>query len=113
MRRVRRTSEHPFSPTRRQMLAGVGALALGALPAVASVPRDPDIIVIGAGAAGLAATRGLMEMGISVACIEAQNRIGGRAYTEHETFAAPYDRGCHWLTSAHVNPWIEFGRTNG
>lgn len=115
MSRWRRPNLRSRSPTRRELLAGAGAgaLALGVLPAAASAPRDPDIVVIGAGAAGLAATRSLMEMGISVACIEAQDRIGGRAYTEHETFGVPYDRGCHWLTASHMNPWIEFGRSNG
>ena len=117
MRRIYRPTARPVSPTRRQVLAGAGtgagALAFAALPVGASVPSDPDIVVIGAGAAGLAATRSLMEMGVSVACIEAQSRIGGRAYTEHKTFGVPYDRGCHWLTASHMNPWIEFGRTNG
>ncbi len=117
MPRTFRPSTRIALPTRRQVLAGAGvgagALALSALPVGASVPSDPDIVVIGAGAAGLAATRSLMGMGVSVACIEAQGRIGGRAYTEHETFGVPYDRGCHWLTASHMNPWIEFGRTNG
>ena len=109
----------PFSsvcrPTRREVLAGAGAaaLTLAAAPVTASVPSIADIVVVGAGAAGLAATRTLMEMGISVACIEAKNRIGGRAHTDHETFGVPYDRGCHWLSTSHVNPWIEFGQTSG
>ena len=45
--------------------------------------------------------------------IEAQNRIGGRAYTDHHTFGVPYDMGCHWLNYGNLNPWIDYGKTNG
>ena len=64
-----------------------------------------DILVIGAGAAGLAATRTLIERGLSVHCIEARDRIGGRAWTDTETFGVPFDRGCAWLHSGDINPW--------
>lgn len=66
---------------------------------------DPDVIVVGAGAAGLAATRTLMERGFSAIAIEARDRIGGRAWTDCETFGVPFDRGCAWLHSGDVNPW--------
>lgn len=42
---------------------------------------DFDAIVIGAGAAGLAAAHTLSEHGLSVAILEARDRIGGRIYT--------------------------------
>jgi monoamine oxidase len=42
-----------------------------------------DVLIIGAGAAGLAAARDLATAGIKVAVIEARERIGGRVYTEH------------------------------
>src|SRR4051794_21113577 len=32
------------------------------------------------------------------------DRIGGRAHTDYDTFGIPWDRGCHWLHSADVNP---------
>jgi monoamine oxidase len=66
---------------------------------------DHDVIVVGAGAAGLAATRTLLERGLSVVALEARDRIGGRAWTDSETFGVPFDRGCAWLHSAEVNPW--------
>jgi monoamine oxidase len=65
---------------------------------------DPDVIVVGAGAAGLAATRTLTERGLSVVALEARDRIGGRAWTDSETFGVPFDRGCAWLHSGDVNP---------
>jgi monoamine oxidase len=42
-----------------------------------------DVLVLGAGAAGLAAARALTDQGKRVAVIEARNRIGGRIFTQH------------------------------
>ena len=69
---------------------------------------NPDVIVIGAGAAGLAATSHLIENGYSVTCIEANNRIGGRVYTDNETFGVPYDIGAHWVQSGRYNPYKKY-----
>lgn len=66
---------------------------------------DLDLVVIGAGAAGLAAGRAAQEAGLAFAVIEATSRAGGRAYTEWDSFAAPFDHGCHWLHSASINPF--------
>ena len=74
---------------------------------------EPDVVVVGAGAAGLAAARSLLDAGLSVIVLEAEERIGGRAFTESETFGFPYDRGCHWLHHASTNPWIAYGKKNG
>ena len=43
-----------------------------------------DAVIVGAGAAGLAALRELHAAGLKVAALEALDRIGGRVYTEHE-----------------------------
>jgi len=67
--------------------------------------NNSDIVVIGAGAAGLAATRTLIGRGLSAVCVEARDRIGGRAWTDSETFGVPFDRGCAWLHSGDINPW--------
>jgi monoamine oxidase len=64
-----------------------------------------DIVVIGAGAAGLAATRTLIERGLSAICIEARERIGGPARTESETVGVPFDRRSAGLHSADIKPW--------
>ncbi|MEE2979953.1 MAG: FAD-dependent oxidoreductase, partial [Pseudomonadota bacterium] len=79
--------------TRRGVLAGL--LAASALPAWAQVvPANPDVAIVGAGSAGLAAARSLIDRGLSVVVLEARDRIGGRAWTENRTFGIPFDHGC-------------------
>src|SRR5512143_732869 len=67
---------------------------------------DPDVIVIGAGSAGLAAARTLMARGFAVQAIEARNRTGGRAWTDTARYGVPVDLGCAWLHSADINPYL-------
>ncbi len=43
----------------------------------------------------------------------ATDRIGGRAWTDTETFGVPWDRGCHWLHSADVNPFTPLADAYG
>lgn len=99
--------------SRRSFLAGLGAALVAPRFARAQLPSNPDVIVIGAGAAGLAATRMLMELGLEVLLIEASDRIGGRAYTETTTFGVPYDHGAHWLHVGGSNPFVAYGRKHG
>jgi monoamine oxidase len=74
---------------------------------------DHDVIVVGAGAAGLAATRTLLEAGLDVLCLEASGRIGGRVHTDHDIFGLPFDTGAHWLHNEAVNPFIALGQDMG
>jgi monoamine oxidase len=63
-----------------------------------------DTVIIGAGAAGLAAARRLKDAGAAFLIIEAKAHIGGRAVTDGATFGAPVDLGAHWLHSPALNP---------
>lgn len=71
---------------RRHFIAGLGAAsALALLPACATGRRDAasvrDVVVVGAGLAGLAAAHQLEAGGARVTVLEASSRIGGRLHT--------------------------------
>jgi monoamine oxidase len=68
------------------------------------VMRDVDVVVIGAGAAGVAAARRLRAERLSVLVVEARARVGGRAWTVRHD-GLPLDLGCGWLHSADQNEW--------
>ena len=87
-------------------------MALVTLPRISFSQSNPDVVVIGAGASGLAATAELMKKGKSVVCIEAMNRIGGRCYTDNSIFGVPYDMGAHWLDGADGSPFVKYAKKN-
>ena len=74
---------------------------------------DCDVAIIGAGVAGLAAARHLMDKGVSVRVLEARNRIGGRAFTDHQSLGVPFDRGCTYLHGGASNPLADMARRSG
>jgi len=74
---------------------------------------DYDILIVGAGAAGLSAARTVAAAGKSCLILEARQRIGGRAWTDSAPFGIPFDRGCHWLHSASNNPFTEIADSLG
>src|SRR5215216_5370667 len=73
--------------------------------------HEADVIVIGAGAAGVAAARRL-GTDFSVLVLEARRRIGGRAWTIDHS-GLPLDLGCGWLHSADENEWAEIAAALG
>jgi len=68
--------------------------------------QDVDVVIIGAGSAGLSAAKTAAERGLSFVVVEASHRIGGRAYTESLAPGIAYDLGCHWMHSASLNPFV-------
>ncbi|HCX88074.1 MAG TPA: amine oxidase, partial [Gammaproteobacteria bacterium] len=66
-----------------------------------------DVVVIGAGAAGLASVQALTAGGLTSVVLEADSHVGGRAYTEIMPDGTPFDLGCHWMHSASLNPFVE------
>lgn len=74
---------------------------------------EPDVVVVGAGSAGIAAAQTLIAAGKSVLVVEATGRIGGRAFTETTTFGAPFDVGCAWLHKSDDNPYTDYARAQG
>jgi monoamine oxidase len=103
--------------TRRAFLSASAALAaspgLGARAWGAPLPREADIVVIGAGAAGIAAARRIMAANRRVIVVEAASQIGGRCVTDTATFEVPFDRGARWLHNPETNPMIRLARNAG
>lgn len=98
---------------RRTLLKAAAAAMIAPRLAFASTPTNPDVVIIGAGIAGIEAAKTLQANGISFVLVEASNRIGGRAYTDHETFGVPFDTHAHWMMHSADNPVIWHGRNNG
>jgi polyamine oxidase len=62
-----------------------------------------NILVVGAGVAGLAAARELKFKGFKVTVLEGRNRIGGRIFTD-ESIGLPVDLGASWIHGIDNNP---------
>ena len=62
-----------------------------------------NILVIGAGVAGLATARILKSKGFRVTVLEARNRIGGRILTD-KSLGLPVDLGASWIHGINNNP---------
>ncbi len=103
--------------TRRGFLSASAAFAtaplLGTPASAVPPPRDADIVVIGAGAAGIAAARRIMAANRRVVVIEAAGQIGGRCITDTTTFDVPFDRGARWMHNPETNPMIRLARSAG
>jgi monoamine oxidase len=72
---------------------------------------DTEVVVIGGGAAGIAAARRIADARLDCLLVEARSRLGGRACTINSEF--PIDLGCGWLHSADRNPWREAAEVQG
>ncbi|WP_407167673.1 flavin monoamine oxidase family protein [Bradyrhizobium sp. ORS 111] len=103
--------------TRRDFLSASAGLAaapaLGGRVLAAPLPRDADIVVVGAGAAGIAAARRIVAANRKVIVLEAAGRIGGRCQTDASTFDAPFDRGARWMHNPETNPLVRLARAGG
>ena len=56
-----------------------------------------DVVVVGAGLAGLAAASRLVDAGAEVVVVEARDRVGGRTLTLPAADGTPLDHGAHWI----------------
>ncbi len=66
-----------------------------------------SVVVIGAGAAGLAAARALCDRGFAVTVLEARARSGGRVWT-HRGLGPAIDLGASWIQGTKDNPLTAF-----
>ncbi|WP_371224136.1 FAD-dependent oxidoreductase [Roseovarius sp. 2305UL8-3] len=79
--------------------------------------NSDDVIIIGAGSAGLSAAKELARHGLTCTILEGSHRIGGRAYSEEIAPGVWFDLGCSWLVGGADNPFTpiadEMGITLG
>ena len=77
-------------------VAGGGAAGGGA---------EVDVVVVGAGLAGLTAATELAAAGRSVAVLEARDRVGGRTWTTVLDDGTPIDHGGQWISEHQDRVW--------
>jgi monoamine oxidase len=102
---------------RRFLQLGAGAAGALVVPRYLSSSRAGaagrgTIVVIGAGAAGLAAARQLKGAGFDVTVLEARTRIGGRMNT-NSSLGAAVDLGASWIEGTKNNPIAGLARSFG
>jgi monoamine oxidase len=74
-----------------------------------------DVVVVGAGVAGLAAATALKGAGKNAIVLEASGRIGGRAWTTCPASLGGvwFDMGAVWLHAAESNPLVPLAQLGG
>jgi monoamine oxidase len=66
-----------------------------------------DVLVIGAGVAGVTAARELARRGLSVTVIEARDRTGGRVHTIRDFCGHPVEAGAEFVHTDGAETWPE------
>ncbi|KAK2736977.1 monoamine oxidase n [Colletotrichum kahawae] len=103
-----RTREGCFWDFQRNVV-NTGLPTTAVKPNTNDVPKFHDVIVIGAGFAGLTAARDLSLQGLSVLLLEARDRIGGRTWTAKGQ-NDDYEMGGGWLHHLQPHVWSEMSR---
>ncbi|HEX3937498.1 MAG TPA: FAD-dependent oxidoreductase [Xanthobacteraceae bacterium] len=99
--------------SRRAFLAGSAALMARRAVGAPAAGGDFEVVIVGAGAAGIAAARRLAAAGRRYVVIEATDHVGGRCVTDTKTFGVPFDRGAHWIYLPDSNPVTKLTPRNG
>ena len=99
--------------TRRDAIkGGLSSLALISVGAVCAKDKT-DVLILGAGAAGLTAAFELEKRGLSVQVVEARDRVGGRIFTLREPFSDGVYAEAGALFLLDINPAISYANQLG
>lgn len=72
-----------------------------------------SVLVVGAGAAGIAAARALHDAGVSVVVLEAKDRLGGRCHTHPLPGCGVVELGATWFHGTVGNPAYDVAKSSG
>ena len=86
-----------FKFRRTQTDAAGGSVAPQPTTTNAPAERAADVVIVGAGLAGLTAARRLVAQGVDVLVVEARDRVGGRTYTRPAKDGTLLDLGGQWV----------------
>lgn len=107
----RRGLKMNWTIARRVFIAGLATLP--AIPRLRAASSNRlDLIIVGAGAAGIAAAGEARRMGLSAIILEARSRVGGRAVTDESSLGLPFDLGAGFLHSAKINPVFALAKSS-
>ena len=71
--------------------------------------EQTDVVIVGAGFAGLVAARELNRKGVNTVVLEARDRIGGRTWTDHR-LGHNLEIGGTWMHWTQPHTWAEITR---
>jgi monoamine oxidase len=99
--------------SRRSFLAASAGIVAAPALVRAQTAADVDVVIVGAGAAGISAARRIVGANRRIVLLEATNRIGGRCVTDSTLFGMPFDLGAHWIHRTDGNVFGGAGANSG
>lgn len=69
--------------------------------------KSVDVVIVGAGMAGIKAAADLTQAGFSIAVLEGRDRLGGRLHTDRTSGSKLYELGCSWFHQSLDNPLLK------
>jgi monoamine oxidase len=93
-------------------VASAQAVAQSQPPATGNATPTIDVIVVGAGMAGLAAARTIADAGRRVVVLEARERVGGRVWS-WSGWGSPIELGANWIHTINGNPLVTLAKQAG
>jgi monoamine oxidase len=94
-------------------VAASSSLAAPKRQAPSRSDADVDVVIVGAGAAGIAAARRLATSRRKFVVLEAAPVVGGRCVTDTTRFGVPFDLGAHWIYQPETNPVAKLAAQTG